>query len=253
MRFTVDTSEVERVAKDLLGFSDRRLQSALALAINNTARAIKDEWGGQLYTKVDRPTPLTRGAARLSERADVGHLQAEVKLRDVTDRGDPPSSYLLPQERGGSRELKKFERALVARGVMPAGTRAVPGKYATLDQFGNVSRGQIVQILNQLVGSGALSVGYRKVISTSATKRASSARRAGRTYVAVTVRKGQLKPGIYEKKGNFMLPVFWFTSRVRYRSRLSLMDHGKRIAERDLQANVNAAIEARLKSLVRRA
>ena len=250
MQIAVDTSDLVRLANSVKSFSGRRVESVIALALNRTAREIKDEWGGQLYTKIDRPTALTRGAAILGQRADIGRLSTSIALRDSVERGDPPSQYLLPQERGGGRELKQFERALIARGLMPAGARSVPGNYAELDQYGNVSRRQIVQVLNQIAGGGRLSVGYRKVVSASAARRAKAAARAGRVYVALPVPNGGLKAGIYERKGGAMLPVFFYARSVRYGKRLALMEHGLAIARVRLQTNMDRAVSESLQRLL---
>ena len=183
MNIVIDTGDLAQLRQGLQQFSDRRFQSGLSEALNKTARAIYDEWGGQLATRIDRPTQPTRLGPSIS-RADVGRLAAAVGLKDMI-RGQSegaPSEYLAPQEYGGDRKVKKFERALQAQGVMPVGSKVVPGKYAMLDGYGNISKAQIVQVLNQL--SDQLSKGYRRVISVNAAKRATAASRAGRVYVA---------------------------------------------------------------------
>lgn len=253
MNYTIDTRDLERLRQGYASFSDRRFQSALAQALNQTARAVANEWGGQMYTKIDRPTQPTRNAAVVSKRADVGSLVAEIRLRGDISGGQgaiPPSDYLAVQEFGGGRTVKKFERALQARGSMPPGFKVVPGKHAKLDGFGNISRGQIVQVLNQLGAS--LSVGYQRVISRNANKRARSAARAGRLYVALPMKQGQVAAGIYERAGDKLLPVFFFVSRVQYRKRLVLQEHAEVVIKRDLPARIQDAIASRMRTLLAR-
>lgn len=251
MKITIDTRDIERMRKGLAQFSDRRFDSGLAEALNATARSIGDEWGGQLATRLDRPTVTTRQGS-LVKRADVGRMVAEVRLKDAlgAEGGKAPSEYLAPQEFGGDRTLKKFERALQARGSMPRGSKVVPGKYAKLDGFGNISRGQIVQVLNQL--GSELSVGYRRVIGASVTKRAKSSARAGREYVAINKKVGRLSPGVYQRLHGDLLPVFFFVARTMYGRRLELREHGRRIAERELGTNVMRAMQKRMQTLLAR-
>lgn len=248
---TITITGIAELRATLEGFSDRRFESALAEAINETGKAVRDEWGGQLHTRIDRPTALTKGAAVL-RRADVGRLVAEVEMRDSIKGSDalPPSAYLEPHEFGGDRQTKKFERALQARGAMPSGHRVVPGQYAKLDAFGNISRGQIVQVLNQLGAN--LSVGYQQVISRNQGKRERSAARAGRVYVPVPRDVGKLTAGVYERVDRTLRPVFFFVARTKYGKRLNLMEHAAVVVPKVLMASLERAIEKRWASLQRR-
>ena len=124
---------------------------------------------------------------------------------------------------------------------MPAGSYAVPTDYAKRDAFGNVTRGQVVQILVQLAG-GSVRDGYRRVISASATKRAQAAIRAGREYVAVLAQQGKLGPGIYARVGNDLRMVFSYESRVYYKRQVSLLDRAKRTAPRVFAAEFDRAL-----------
>ena len=249
MELRIDASDLVRLRGRLEQFSDRRWQSGLAAALTGAAFAIRGEWGGQIVTRLDRPTQLSRGAVRV-DRADVGRLQAVVRLNGQAQADVQPAEYLATQEAGGDRRQKKFERALQASGAMPAGHKVVPGKGARLDQFGNIARGQIVQVLNQLGAN--LSVGYRQVIGRTAAKRAASADRAGRKYVAVPVARGGLKPGIYERTGRGMVPVFWFVRGTRYGKRLRLLEHARVVATRELPARIDAEMTRRMRSLIAR-
>jgi alkylated DNA nucleotide flippase Atl1 len=249
MIISIDTRDIERLRLAFAQFSDRRFQSALAAGVNETAAAVRDEWAGQLQMRLDRPTVVTRKATRV-DLADVGALVATVRLDSQLQSDVQPAEYLATQEFGGDRRAKKFERALQASGAMPAGQKVVPGKHAKLDGFGNISRAQIVQVLNQL--GAQLSVGYQRVIGATAGKRAKSAKRAGRVYVAVPRQFGKLEPGIYQRTDDAMLPVFFFVSRMRYGKRLRLMDHAQSVARRELPSRILGAIERRLQSLLRR-
>lgn len=238
---------LDQLRRQLDGFSDRRFQSAVAEALNKGARAVADAWGGELYSRLDRPTPLTYRAARITQRADVGRLAAVVAIRNDSNAAIQPSEYLLTQEGGASdRRLRRFESALVAAGAMPPGHKAVPGQYAQLDSFGNVSRSQIIAVLGQLGGS--LTKGYAQVTGRTAGRRAQIAARGGRKYVAIP--PGQRhSAGIYEIVQQGLKPVFFFVSRVRYGKRTKLGEVGMRVAQAELPKAMRTAVEKRIASL----
>lgn len=217
MRVTVDLGGFDAATKALIDrFSERRINAAAATALTRTARAVEKVWGNQLRNTLDRPTRATTEAV-VVKQATASNLTAEVFIKDQAgSRGTAPVEWLLPDEIGGPRKLKKFEQALIAQGSMPAGMRAVPGPAAKLDAYGNVSRGTIVQVIAQL--GAQYSPGYRQVISKSAVKRAQKALLSGREYVAIPRPRGQLKAGIYQRKGRALLAVFYFVGRTTYRA-----------------------------------
>lgn len=249
---SIKVTGLDELRAGLASFSDRRFASGIAEALNRTARQVADAWGRELSGELEQPTALTRRAAIISKRADVGTLSAVVSLRDaVANNGVSPAEYIATQEFGDAdRSLRKFERALVASGAMPAGYKCVPGKHAKLDGYGNVSRAQIVAVLNQM--GAALSEGYRRVISASAARRASTAARQGRTYVPVPRPIESLAAGIYERKGRLLLPVFFYVRSTRYTKRTNLLANGTRLGEQQVSIEITRAMEKRIASLARR-
>lgn len=235
---TVDISGLKELQSGLREMSGRRLNAAIATALTRSAREIAKGWQGELQAKLDRPTPFTLKSVKV-DQATAAKLQAVVSIQQPG--GKPaaisPGEYLQTQERGGSRRQRKFEAALQAQGSMPRGMFVVPGKYAQLDGFGNISRGQIVQVLSQL--GSAFSPGYQRVISKSAAKRQASAIKRGVRYVAVLEPRGRLKPGVYYAFGGDLLPVFFYTRGTRYNKRVDLMGKARRdvpdIVTREIQ------------------
>lgn len=254
---TVQLQGIDALREQLQGFSDRRLRAAVATAITRTAVAVRSQWRQQLQADLDRPERLTL-AAPISTLARADTMTATVSLRDQMRGGNgaiSPAEYIATQELGGDRRLRKFERALVAAGAMPAGSRAVPGEGAALDGYGNVRRQQIVQVLNQLAG-GVVVDGYRRVISGSAAKRTKAAGRAGRAYFAVPVRRGSgLPAGIYARgtMGKPLRAVFFFVSGVRYPRRTNLVDAARRIVGAQANLEVKRAIDQHLARLAAKA
>lgn len=242
MRISIDTQGLGQARRELVArFSDRRLRAAMATAATRTVRELKQRWQQQFDQAFDRPTYATSRAVRTT-MATAAKLQAEVFVQDKADRGTAPVEWLLPEEKGGARGLKKFEAALQAQGSMPRGWRAVPGPAAKLDGYGNVSRGQIVQVIAQL--GAQYSPGYSRVISASAAKRAARAAALGRAYVAILPgdKAEKRTPGVYERKGKGLLPVFLFVSRVQYRKRLRLVQQARVEAGPILQRELERAV-----------
>lgn len=244
---TVQVKGIEELKRQLAGFSDRRFSAAISTALTRTVRSIEKEWKAQMARDLDRPTPFMLRATRV-HTATAEKLQASVLIGDDSLRGGlSPAQVLAPHQAGGDRMQKKFEAALIAQGAMPAGKRAVPGAAAKLDAYGNVSRQQIVQVINQL--GSQFSPGYARVIGKSVAKRIASAKRAGREYVAIPVGSGRLSAGIYERAGRRLRAVFVYVNRTQYDRRLTLVENGQAYAERHLNAEVTRTIQEHIAKL----
>lgn len=231
MRITVKSN----IASVLRGLdrSEKQVRYATAVALTRTAQDVRRAEYDEMRRTFDRPTPYTlrslfvKGATR-------ANLEAVVWVKD--DRagsGTPAERYLLPQIVGGPRGLKGFEKALQRAGYMRAGDRAVPGRFARLDRYGNVSFGQIIQILSQL--RITLTAGHDRNISTDRKKAAKARQRAGGQYIALPNGRGKLPPGIYQRR-DFAIgsaaprAVFVFVSGASYRKRF----HFERVARRTI-------------------
>lgn len=120
---------------------------ATALAMNSTMELTKTGVEKEMKDVFRSPTPFTMKAMFI-KYASRDNLRGMVMLKDFAGKSTPASEYLKPQITGGLRKLKRFETLMMRVGIMPAGFRAVPGSGAKLDNFGNMSRGQLVQMLS---------------------------------------------------------------------------------------------------------
>jgi hypothetical protein len=144
----------------------------------------------------------------------------------------------------------------------------VPGRAARLDAYGNISRGQIVQILSQLRAfTGAETVSRNLVRrdgtrdkgneSTTAKKalqlRNAAFRRAGGQYFAVGPQpRGGLVPGIYQRQvatrrltgapSPRPRPIMLFVDRVQYEQRFDFWRAGQLAIEHGYPRNLDAAL-----------
>jgi hypothetical protein len=136
------TGTLTRAQKEQLPF-------AIALALTETGKDVKDAAVAEMTRVFDRPTPFTLNSLFL-KAATKQRLQAIVWFKDFAPKGTPAAEYLAPEIYGGGRRDKRSERLLQARGLMPRGWRLVPGVGLKLDQYGNISRADMVKILSAL-------------------------------------------------------------------------------------------------------
>ncbi len=209
----------------------KQARFAGAVTLNQLAQGpVRADLQHEMQDSLDRPTPFTLNSLKLVKRATVADPSAVLDFKDVAGGTRPASSYLRWQVEGGQRRLKAFERAL--RSVIPAlgaeGYVLVPGKGAKLDEYGNVSRGQIVAILSYFRAFQEAGKGF-KMNSTAATRaRMAKGTRLRLGYRYFAGRPGGRGPlGIYQDVRigpgiRELLPVFLFVTRASYQPRLDL-------------------------------
>lgn len=217
---------------------------AAAVALTRSAQDVRKAEYAEMQHVFDRPTPYTMRSLFVKP-ATKQRLEAKVWVKD--DRagsGTPAERYLLPQIEGGPRGMKGFELALQRAGYMRQGFKAVPGRFARLDAYGNVSYGQIIQILSQL--RITLTAGHQRNISTDPKKAARARQRAGGQYVAFPDGRGKLPPGIYQRRdfahgGAAPRPIFIFVRQVTYRRRFDFHGVGERTFQKVFPAHFEHA------------
>ena len=207
MELKIDARDLDALRKSLPQFSDRRFAAGLATALTRTAQAVRDAEQREMRDVFDRPTRYTLGSVFV-QPARADQLQAVVGIKDQASEGRAPIKWLRWQITGGLRRLTALERQLVGAGAMDGGDRAVPGRFAKLDAFGNISRGQIGQILSQLrietgrLGSARTMPRFAAEDTPADQRRKRAAiigqhTKAGGRYVAFPYGRGKLRSGIY--------------------------------------------------------
>lgn len=151
---------------------------AASLAMTRTAEAARRAVLEEFRRKFDRPKPST-----LNERSGPLYVKtaskskfpddfAEVRIKDTPQlKGVPALSYLHHHVRGGARVPKRFELNLRSAGVLMPGYFAIPGSGARIDRYGNMSQGQVQEVLSSMraqrlteMNSGVSRVrGHRKI------------------------------------------------------------------------------------------
>lgn len=126
---------------------ERGMRFAGAVALTRTGKAVIAAEQHEMRDSFDRPTPYTLNSLKLTP-ATPDRLEAMVAPKDGNG-GTPAWKYLAPAILGGARRMKRFEVRL-GRGGVSDNAFVVPGRGATLDAYGNLSRGQITQVLSRL-------------------------------------------------------------------------------------------------------
>lgn len=216
-----NAADVRRRLSDL---QRKHLPRAQMNAANRLGAVIHTILRKEMAESFDRPTPYTlRGMNWM--RATPGKPLVRIWLEEFANKGIAPADFLAAQIEGGPRRHKRFERALIARGLMPAGSFAVPGRQAPIDAYGNVAGSFIVRMLSDLQAFGEQ--GYR-------ANRRGKRRGAKKTNYFFVPRKGSaLKPGVYwHMPGGMLGVVFFFVSSTSYRQRFDFYGTGRRAYQR---------------------
>jgi hypothetical protein len=216
------------------------------LALNWTIFNARDAQRAEMSSVFDRPTSFTLNQTNQVIRASADSLQAETKIRDDASSGVAPVNYLSPSIYGGQRKVKRFERVLQAHGLMPSGWISIPGNGAKLDAYGNMSRGQIMQILSVLLASESVA-GHTSNITDRSRKR----NKKPRDYFVSTPTlpsprgvKGRLPYGVYQRLSNRrIVTILRFRKEHQYKVRFDYYGVAQAVFARDFEKSMRKAFD----------
>jgi len=222
------TMDIRSNVADVLRRVEDRAKSipvATSNALNTTIFKIKDLEVQEMSHVFDRPTRFTLNALFV-KRATAQDLTAMVFLKE----GLGKLHYLRPQIYSGARPLKGFEKMLRQAGFLPSGMFAVPGSAAKLDANGNMSRGQLMQVMSALK-LAERTAGY------SANRTAASVKRKRGKVPLFFVGKpggGRLPLGVWQSfrfgVGTAVKPVLIFVKQPTYKKLFKFFEVAERIA-----------------------
>ena len=199
----------------------RRIRICTAIALTKTAKKCEEAVKVEMATKLDRPTRYTMNGLYVRP-ANINRLQAEIGVKGDAVKGTPANYFLSPNIHGGERRQKRFEKALAATGLLPDGMYAVPGAGAKLDASGNMSRGQIMQVLSALKAAEQRS-GYLANRTKRSAKRGKKA-----NYFVGRPGGGRLPLGVWQyTRGSGtsrVIPIMIFVRQANYRPRVNFYD-----------------------------
>lgn len=197
--YQIKVKGLKELQADISDLIKHRIPKITAIALTETAKTFKDSLIKEMQRVFDRPKPWTLGGVYF-QSATPRNLNAPVWFKDelATGSGTPAVKYLWPQVHGGPRREKRYEMALRHVGILPAGWFTVPGDGARIDAYGNMSNGQIVQILTAMRALRGLPT-IRGVL---APFRKGKGTREYFAAIPDVLRTQHLAPGIYERYGS---------------------------------------------------
>ncbi|QQE86930.1 hypothetical protein [Azotobacter chroococcum] len=221
--------ELKELSRAFSELGSKQLLFAMALAATRMAQRIKKGELSVMRRRLDNPIQQTLNSLYV-KAATKQNLQAHVWFKDQWSSGIPADRYLQPVVQGGTRRHKRFERALIARGIMRSSQYATPTP-ALLDSHGNVKGSMIMKILSGLGAAETVS-GYQA--NASSSRRSRKKGNAHRFFAAEI--EGTM--GVWERRstawGDAVRPVFVFVDRSpRYRVRFPFFQ----VAENMVKAN----------------
>ncbi|WP_223434841.1 MULTISPECIES: hypothetical protein [unclassified Pseudomonas] len=107
----------------------KQLPFAFALMSTRLAMLVKQGELSVLRARLDRPTATTMNSLYV-KTAKKGNPEARTFFKDAWASGVPAETYLQQAVKGGRRPHKRFEKALIARGIMKSGQYAIPAASA---------------------------------------------------------------------------------------------------------------------------
>lgn len=264
MQIKIDVTGLKELQANLKDFSERRLNAAVATALTRTAVQVRDKVKTSMATSLDKPTQYTLkqlkyvGAKATNLTAAVGFNVAPIqdmrgnvlRYTDLGPGSTPAGKYLDPQIEGGPRRNKRFELALRARGLLPAGWFAVPGERAELDSYGNQSVGEIKQVLSWFGAAEPYRGSTQNMTDATRAKRIKGTKKkAGFQYFVMPVggKKAGPRPGIYKKTsfalGSRLEPILIFVKASNYSKRFDFNRIAQDESEKILPAEINRAVQ----------
>ena len=231
--FKVDMSlDAFPVSAGMRELEKKHIPFVMARTATLLAQRVKKGTITVMQKRLDRPTPTTLNSlfVKMATKARA----AEVYFKDSWASGIPADTYLQQAVSGGLRPHKRFEKSLIARGIMRSDQFAVP-TTAFMNQYGNVSRGTMMKILSGL-GAAESTRGYQANASGSARSR-----RKGNAHRFFSGDVDGTK-GVWERKsmgmGDAVRPVFIFSdSAPRYRTIFPFFKIGQNIVNANYQAD----------------
>ena len=225
-------AEVIASARDI---PERVIPYAASTAINRVLSSARADVRAEMPSVFDRPNAWTLNSLRV-RTASRDSLSGSLDVKnDSPNTGTRPEDYLLPNVDGGRRKEKRFERNLRYAGILAPGHRAILGRGARLDAYGNLSRGEIQKILTAVKAS--FDRWQNRSTSRRSRKNAENAQYFVGGLMDISIVGGEmvrrrkqphLAPGIYERAGRSLKSALIFTPKQpTYRKRLDVA----RIAE----------------------
>lgn len=244
MKISVDVKGIDAVKAHLAG-QVKQVRYATAVALTRTAKAVEKDVQQTIPQKFDRPKPQTTKGTFM-KKATKDTLEATVGIKDRI------AAYLAPNIGSGGRTprtYKNSEKMLRAAGILAAGYFTVPGAGARLDQYGNMSRGQIVQILSYFRTFGNTALNTKRMNATDKYRAMMARKNSDYFVVPVADRSAGLFPGIWQRSGKTSIkPVLVFVSQPQYRAIYNFSEKARQTVQRVFQQEFRYSLSEALRT-----
>jgi len=150
-----------KIPRQYLRSVAKKFPDAVGKAVRDTLFDVRFALYEEMEDVFDRPTPFIvppnkkkpgrRGSlfVEYSIKEQRGRVYAK-DLKGVVGSTLTGEEILLPHITGEDRAFKRFEKSLYREGLMPKGYYGIPAEGIPLDQYGNLKRGMITQMLSYL-------------------------------------------------------------------------------------------------------
>ena len=250
------SADIKSVVRQLNNFAEKQIPFATAMALNDACRIAKADLQSEMNSVFDRPVPRTVNSVRI-KFATKANIQATVSLDSEPNKGIAPVQYLAAEIEGGGRNYKRFERALRAKGLLPAGMYITPGSAAPLDAYGNIPGGFVTQLLSYFQAFGEQ--GYKANMTKKRKAKIHGIKRSAKGYKTITGamyfvangkgRAAHLPPGIYKKTGTHgvsVVPLILFVRKPSYKVRFPF----DAIVHKSIEQNFRHCFEDRIQKAI---
>ena len=252
----VEIKGIDELFKKLDELEKIQFPLAFSRALSKTGYDVKDALYKEMQKVFDRPTPYALNSLYVKQ-ARVNDLTAFIYPKDEGG-GTPAKKFLYSEIEGGDRHVKRFERALQSRGILPNGMYVTPGLGANLDAYGNISLGQIRQILSYF-GSAEMNIGDKANMTDKKKAKLAKGTKSKQGFVYfVSYGKGtwsgrqHLPPGIYKRIGfswgSAIKPIFLFVKKPSYKSIFKFFEVGQKAAGETFAKNFREAMDEAIRT-----
>lgn len=220
---------IERVGGDI-----KQVRFATAVALTRTMKGAEQDLYAEMRRVWDRPTPFSQRSLRVVPATkDTLEASVEIKDRSYSKSSLAPQQIYEHQYFGGARKQKAIERYAQRAGLISANEILVPASGAKLDAYGNMSRGQVQQVMSQL------RLGLDPYAWSSKSKRSQTNQaKAGRMFWS---RGGHLARGIWIRRGRATQPLMLVADSPNYRARMDMQRVGMAAFDKRFEAEFDRA------------
>lgn len=227
----------------------KQMHFASVVALNRTGKIIKEGVLQVMKSRFDRATPYTMNSLYVNQARKAQAVpEARIFFKDDTYKGTPAAKYLSPNVYGSARRHKRFEKAMIHKGMMPANKFITPASGAQLDQYGNVKRSQITKVMSAIQAFGEQ--GYQA--NRTGSKRSMKKARKNDYFIGDPVGLGN---GIWQRvgagsgtMGGGVKPVFMFVDAPRYKVIVPFEKIAENMAEKHLPEQFAKAFDEAMQS-----